>query len=141
MSARLAAWPTPTRPTRFVRRFLWIVGAALLLQGGLSLVVRALAVPLPDLALAFVNADPLHAFIHMTWGLVMLGAVTRITHDPALARLVLTFGVFYTLLAFLGVLVHHPFGLKLDLGENVFHFTVGPLALLVGVWGVRARKP
>ena len=141
MSARLAAWPIPTRPARLVRRFLWIVGAALLLQGGLSLVMRALAVPLPDLALAFVNADPLHALIHITWGLVMLGAVTRFTDDGALARLVLTFGVFYTLLAFLGVLVHHPFGLKLDLGENVFHFTVGPLALLFGVWGVRARRP
>ncbi|MCW5849645.1 MAG: hypothetical protein KIT87_06155 [Anaerolineae bacterium] len=141
MSGRLAAWPTLTRPARFVRRFLWIVGAALLLQGGVSLVVRALAVPLPDLALAFVNADSLHAVIHITWGLIMLGAVARIAHDTALARLVLTFGVFYTLLAFLGVLVHHPFGLKLDLGENVFHFTVGPLALLVGLWGVRGRRP
>ena len=141
MSAGLAAWPTPTRPARFVRRFLWIVGAALLLQGGLSLVVRALAVPLPDLALAFVNADPLHALVHMAWGLVMLGAVTRITDEVALARLVLTFGMFYTGLAFLGVLVHHPFGLKLDLGENVFHFTVGPLALLFGLWALRARRP
>ncbi len=141
MSAGLAAWPTPTRPARFVRRFLWIVGAALLLQGGLSLVVRALAVPLPDLALAFVNADPLHALVHMAWGLVMLGAVTRITDEVALARLVLTFGMFYTGLAFLGVLVHHPFGLKLDLGENVFHFTVGPLALLFGLWALRPRKP
>ena len=50
--------------------------------------------------------------------------------------LVLIFGVFYTALAFLGLFVHYPFGLHLGPGENVFHFLVGPAALVVG-WRAR----
>ncbi len=39
------------------------------------------------------------------------------------------FGVFYTGLAVLGVIAHHRLGPRLDRGENVFHFIVGPITL------------
>ncbi|HLF28727.1 MAG TPA: hypothetical protein VJG32_20550 [Anaerolineae bacterium] len=44
------------------------------------------------------------------------------------------------MLAFLGVLIHYPFGLRLGPGENRFHFVVGPLALILGAWGFRAKS-
>jgi hypothetical protein len=48
-------------------------------------------------------------------------------------RLALIFGIFYTALGFWGVLAHHPLGLELDLLENLFHLTAGPLALMLGL--------
>ncbi|MFN8471685.1 MAG: hypothetical protein U0822_05785 [Anaerolineae bacterium] len=122
---------------RLVRLFLGIAGALLLLQGSASLVRVALAIPVPELVLDFTNADPLHATIHIIWGIVMLLALVLPVSERARALLVLVFGVFYTVLAFLGTLVYHPFGLQLGLGENVFHFVVGPLALIVAYIGLR----
>ena len=58
-----------------------------------------------------------------------------------LARLAVTFGIFYVALAILGVVVYHPFGLMLDWGENAFHFTVGPSCLLLGLWALWASAP
>ncbi len=127
----------PVSPSRGVRLFLLIAGAALLAQGSVSLIRAALHLQVPDLVLAFINADPLHAAIHITWGIVLLAGWALPLTERRKAQLVLAFGVFYTLLAFLGVLVYHPFGLHLDIGENVFHFVVGPLALWLGGRGVR----
>ena len=109
----------------------------LLIQGSASLLRAALAVPVPELVLDFTNADPLHATIHIVWGVVMLLALALPVSERARALLVLVFGVFYTALAVLGALVYHPFGLQLDLGENVFHFVVGPLALIIAYLGLR----
>ncbi|MFN8482528.1 MAG: hypothetical protein U0768_05740 [Anaerolineae bacterium] len=122
---------------RLVRLFLGIAGAVLLIQGSASLLRAALAVPVPELVLDFTNADPLHAAVHITWGVVMLLALVLPVGERARTLLVLAFGVFYTTLAFLGTLVYHPFGLQLGLGENVFHFVVGPLALIVAYFGLR----
>jgi hypothetical protein len=60
--------------------------------------------------------------------------------EAGYVRLTLSFGVFYTALAVLGVAVHHPFGLRLDRGENVFHLLVGPITLALGVVALRARR-
>ena len=42
----------------------------------------------------------------------------------------LVFGAFYIALGILGLTLERPFGLLLGPGEDVFHFTVGPLASL-----------
>ena len=126
-------------PARSVRLFLGIAGVLLLLQGSASLLRAALSISVPELVLAFTNADPLHAVIHITWGLVMLLALVLPVTEYAQALLVLIFGVFYTMLAFLGTLVYHPLGLQLGIGENVFHFVVGPLALILAYRALRRR--
>lgn len=122
---------------RLVWLFLGIAGALLLIQGSASLLRAALGVPVPEVVLDFTNADPLHATIHITWGVILLLALALPMSERARALLVLAFGVFYTALAFLGALVYHPFGLQLGLGENVFHFVVGPLALIIAYLGLR----
>jgi hypothetical protein len=60
--------------------------------------------------------------------------------DRGYARLTLAFGVFYTALAVLGLAVHHPFGLRLDRGENVFHLLVGPITLALAVVAMRVER-
>jgi hypothetical protein len=116
----------------------WVagVGAALLAQGALSLLIDTAGIALPRLVQAFIG-DPLHAVIHVIWGIVMLGCSAIGRSRETIALLSLVFGVFYVSLGFLGVLVHHPFGLLLGPGENVFHLVVGPASL---VMGVRALK-
>jgi hypothetical protein len=88
-----------------------------------------------------VNADRLHALVHVAWGLLLLLAVLVAPPGRPLAGLALAFGAFYTGLALLGTAVHNPFGLLLGIGENVFHFVVGPATLVVGAWALRARGP
>jgi hypothetical protein len=126
---------------RSLQVFLLVAGVLLLGQGTASLVLDWAGGQLPPLLQAFV-ADPLHATIHVAWGLVMLGVLGARGGDRrVLAALALAFGVFYTGLAFLGVFVHHPFGLRLGPGEDAFHFLVGPAALLLGgrvLWTPRA---
>ena len=43
-------------------------------------------------------------------------------------------------LAVLGLAVHHPFGLRLDRGENVFHLLVGPITLALGLVATRVER-
>ena len=62
--------------------------------------------------------------------LLVLGA--RSSDARALTTLTLLFGVFYTALGVLGLILYYPFGLHLGPGENVFHLVVGPAALVVG---------
>jgi hypothetical protein len=136
VTAGAAAGPADARRRRPLRRFLLLAGIALTGQGALSLALDAAGAALPPLARAFV-ADPLHATVHVLWGLTMLIVLgTRAGDARALTALALSFGVFYTALAFLGLVVHDPFGLHLGPGENVFHFLVGPAALVVG-WRAR----
>jgi hypothetical protein len=133
------AGPAAARRLRPLRRFLLLAGIALTGQGALSLVLAAAGAALPPLAQALV-ADPVHATVHVVWGLVMLaGLGTRSAGARRLTALTLGFGVFYTALAFLGLFVHRPFGLHLGPGENLFHFVVGPAALIVGGRALRDR--
>jgi hypothetical protein len=116
-----------------LREWVAAVGTLLLAQGALSLAVDGSGVTLQPVLQAFVG-DPLHASIHVIWGAAMLALLAVRGDRLTLARASIGFGVFYVTLAVLGVLVHHPFGLLLGPGENVFHFLVGPVALIVGIW-------
>lgn len=115
--------------------YLALLGLALLGQGTLSIVLRASGHLLSGPVGAFAHADYAHATIHVLWGAVMLALVAAGISSADAVTLALIFGIFYTGLAVLGVAVHHPFGLTLNTGENVFHFVVGPVTLLMGLRG------
>ena len=120
--------------------YLCLLGLVLLVQGTLSIVLRASGHLLSGPVGAFAHADYVHATIHVIWGAVMLALVAAGIPSADAVTLALVFGVFYTGLAVLGVSVHHPFGLILNTGENVFHFIVGPLTLLMGLRGRAALR-
>ena len=124
--------------TNILRIYLCLLGASLLLQGIISLILRIIQIPPPAFTLNSINADPLHATIHIVWGLVMLAVLVdaRRRGPRAIALLGQSFGAFYIGLALLGVLVYHPFGLRLDLGENLFHFIIGPTTLVLSIWAM-----
>ena len=114
--------------------YLALLGALLLAQGTLSIVLRASGHLAGGPAGAFARADYGHATIHVVWGCVMLALVALgLTRADAI-RLALVFGAFYSALAVLGLVVHHPFGLILNTGENIFHLIVGPGTLLAGLY-------
>jgi hypothetical protein len=119
-----------------LRWYLWVLMGGLLLQGIGSLIFRlvpALPASMPLLVRGAFGIDFWHAWIHIGWGLAGLALLSVAqTREPPM-RLALIFGVFYTALGIWGVLAHHPLGLELDLPENVFHLTAGPLTLLLGV--------
>jgi hypothetical protein len=122
--------------------YVWFVMAGLLVQGTGSLVLalnQGLRDTTPYLLATIMNGNPPHAWLHILWGaggLVFLGAYRTLR-----ARLGLgfVFGIFYTLLGFLGVVVHDPFGMRLAWEENTFHLTVGPLMLLLSFLAYRER--
>jgi Domain of unknown function (DUF4383) len=107
---------------RLVRLYGLVVGAGLLLEGGALLLAEALRIA---------PSDPRHNALHVVWGAVIL-VLLSVHRDARWTILVVGgFGVFYTVLGVVGVLVDQPFGLRLGPGENIFHFVVGPLALLL----------
>ena len=55
----------------------------------------------------------------------MIALVLTGLSDADATKLALIFGVFYTGLAIAGLTIHHPLGMRLDRGENVFHLLVG----------------
>lgn len=126
---------TPT-----LRPYLALLGAMLLGQGIVSLVLDWSGNASNQMPYRFANSDPRHAMIHVVWGTVMLVLVARGMDERGYARLALSFGVFYTALAVLGVIVHHPLGLRLDRGENVFHLIVGPITLALAVVALRVER-
>ncbi len=110
---------------RVVRLYGLVVGAGLLLEGGLLLLLDLLRIA---------PGDSRHNALHVVWGLAIVGLLAI---RPAPRRTLLVvgiFGCFYSALALAGVLVTNPLGLALGPGENVFHFTVGPLALALSAW-------
>jgi hypothetical protein len=126
---------TPT-----LRPYLLVVGAALLVQGLASWVLDWSGHASSQLPNRFANADPRHAFVHVTWGAAMFVLAGRGMSEEGYVRLTIAFGLFYTALAVLGLAVHHPFGLRLDRGENVFHLLVGPITLALGMVAMRATR-
>ena len=126
---------TPT-----LRPYLVILGATLLGQGLVSWALDWSGHASNQLPNRFANSDPRHAFIHVAWGAVMLILLARGLDERGCVRLALVFGVFYTALAVLGLVVHHPLGLRLDRGENVFHLLVGPITLTLGLVALRAQR-
>ena len=130
----------PSRIPSVVRCYLAVLGAVLFLEGAVLLVLGALpADRLPDVA-AGMAPDPLHNAIHVLWGLAILLLLAFGLKDFGVSVLAVAFGVFYVALGVVGLLVDRPFGLLLGPGENAFHLIVGPAALLLGIWGLRARQ-
>jgi len=114
--------------------YIWAVMAGLLAQGAGSLLLDSngdLQRATPYLLATLMNGNPPHAWLHVAWGGAGLVFLALFRTFPARIGLGLVFGIFYTLLGFLGIVVHHPFRMRLELSENVFHLTVGPLMLLL----------
>lgn len=123
--------------------YVWAVMAGLLLQGAGSLLLYErpdVAGMLPLVLATVMNGNPPHAWLHVGWGAA--GLLFLASFRTARARIGLgwVFGTFYTLLGFLGILVYHPLGMRLDLPENAFHLTVGPLMLLLTWLAARPRR-
>ena len=128
---------------RALRWYVWVLMGGLLLQGLGSLTFRllpALPASTPLLIRGAFGIDFWHAWIHIGWGLVGLAVLSLTTTHESPMRLALIFGVFYTALGLWGVLAHHPLGLELDLPENVFHLTAGPLSLMLGLLEPRLHR-
>ena len=134
--------PDPERPhvVRLLEWYLLALGILLIAQGAGSIVRRAIAYSGPWLVNGLLNADPLHAAIHIAWGSVMVGMILLRGNALRVTGLALVFGVFYVGLAILGVAVYHPFGLQLNAFENAFHWTVGPLTLGLGLAALRSFR-
>lgn len=121
------------------RLYMWVLGLGLLGEGLMLRAMGAFRVEAPPLPLPIPlsTADPLHDVIHIIWGMVIVALLIG-APDARVARLALVFGVFYVAFGFLGLFVDRPFGLLLGPEENSFHFTVGPLALMLGWLATRA---
>jgi hypothetical protein len=120
----------------FLRRYMYVLMGGLFLQGLGSLLFRLIprlpeSSPLP--VRGVFGIDFWHSWVHIAWGAAGV-AILAIRRTPrAAGRLALVFGVFYTTLGVLGVLIHNPFALQLGNFENTFHLTAGPLTLLIGI--------
>ena len=141
----IAAIPTRRRVVSWSSvqtAYIWFVMAGLLAQGLGSLILDfndSLRQAMPYLLASLMNGNPPHAWLHIIWG---SGGLLYLSLDRGLAgrlRLGFIFGTFYSLLGFLGIIVHDPFGLRLELPENAFHLTVGPLMLLLTSMAYRQR--
>jgi hypothetical protein len=114
--------------------YVWFVMAGLLAQGTGSLILDFnpnLRSATPYLLATIMNGNPPHAWLHIVWGAGGLIFLALFRTFRARLGLGFVFGTFYTLLGFLGIAVHDPFGMRLALPENAFHLTVGPLMLLL----------
>jgi hypothetical protein len=120
---------------RLVHVYILTLGALLLLEGSALLIVDRL-----PLSLGFAASDTRHNLLHIVWGAGLLGLVLTARTSNRVAWAALIFGLFYLSLAVLGVITDQPFGLQLGPGENTFHFTVGPLALVLGAWALRSSS-
>jgi hypothetical protein len=126
---------TGVDPVRLARWYVVLLGAGLLLEGAGLLVLDRLGASLP-----LTSNDVRHNLLHVVWGIALL-AVSVLARGGLEIRAVwaaVIFGAFYVALGVVGLTIDHPFGLQLGPGENTFHFTVGPLALVLGAWALRA---
>ncbi len=133
----------PSRATRILHLYLWITMSLLFIQGSGSLLLRLrpdIAAVTPLLLATLMNGNTPHAVLHIAWGLI--GLVILFTQHSQRIRLGLglVFGVFYTLLGFLGIVIYNPFGMRLAWEENVFHLTVGPLMLVLVCLAWRSER-
>jgi hypothetical protein len=126
--------------TPSLRPYIVVLGATLFVQGLAAWALDWSGRASSTLPARFANSDPRHAAIHVAWGALMLWVVARGADERGYVRLALAFGVFYSALAVLGLAVHHPFGLRLDAGENVFHLIVGPVTLALALAAMRLER-
>jgi hypothetical protein len=126
-----------SRPSA-LRLYLWAAGLLLLVQGSVSLVVRATG--LDAHATNRLLSDPAHASVHVAWGVVVLGVLVVGAGEAAEVLVASVFGAFYLGLLAVGLAVHHPFGLLIDGKENVFHAVIAVAAVVVAVRGAAHRR-
>ncbi|KYC38313.1 hypothetical protein WA1_38955 [Scytonema hofmannii PCC 7110] len=124
---------TNNKNITILRLYLWLIGSSLFVQGMVSMVVTTANLHLPTLIHKLIITDPLHSFIHICWGLGISLLLARRISKPRLVRLALSYGVFILILGFTGTFIHHPFGMQLGRGENVFHFLSSSVALILGI--------
>lgn len=126
----------PVLAIRMLYIYLWLTMGLLFIQGSGSLLLRLrpdIEAITPGLLATIMNGNTPHAILHIVWGTI--GLIILITQRSYSVRLGLglTFGLFYTLLGILGIILTNPFELRLGWQENLFHLTVGPLMLIL-VW-------
>ena len=106
-----------------------------LLQGvGLLVIYSVLGFDTnPDAMPLGQRLDPVHAAVHAIWGAA--GVYVGLCRPRYATAFMFVFALFYLALALAGTFTHQHFGMRLGLGENIFHWLVGPLALLIAVLG------
>jgi len=133
----------PQLAVRIFHIYLWLTMILLFVQGTGSLVLDLrpdLKSYIPWLLATVMNGNSPHAVLHIAWGGFGLLVLFSLRSNSTWLNLGVIFGVFYTLLGFLGIVVHNPFGLRLAWQENVFHLTVGPLMLVLAFLAWRAER-
>jgi uncharacterized protein DUF4383 len=90
-------------------------------------------------ALGF-RLDPIHAAVHFVWGLV--GTYIGFFRPRYATAFMLSFAVFYTVMAVLGTFTPYHLGMTLDDRVNLFHWFLVPPAWAIGLYGLwRERHP
>ncbi len=122
----------PLSTADLLQIYVWGVMALLLIQGSGSLLLRLrpdieAITPMPLATL--MNGNTPHAILHIAWGSFGLSYLAALRSLRERLWLGFTFGLFYTSLGLLALVVHDPFGMRLELPENLFHLTVGPVML------------
>lgn len=139
-----AALPRARPSWRVQEAYLWLVMAGLFVQGTGSLILDSndgLRQATPVVLATIMNGNPPHAWLHILWGIGGLLFLASFRTFRARLGLGFGFGIFYTSLGFIGIALHHPLAMRLELPENVFHLTVGPLMLLLSSLANRAPRP
>lgn len=112
-------------PLRLVELIIWVLGAGLLLDGAIMLLVQA--------------GDARASVLHGATGCVLL-LVSLLARDGQQIRVVwasIIFGALYVALGVLGFTLGQPFGLQLGPADHAFHLLVGLAGLVVGGWALR----
>ena len=133
----------PRFAVRIFHIYLWLAMILLFVQGTGSLVLDLrpdLISYIPLVLATIMNGNPPHAVLHIAWGVAGLLVLFTLRSDRIWLTLGVVFGVFYTFLGFLGIIVHNPFGLRLAWEEDTFHLFVGPLMLLLAFLAWRAER-
>jgi hypothetical protein len=121
-------------PVRLTWLYILVLGAGLILDGALLLVLNALGAQISGVN----TTDVPHNVLHVVSGIVLLAVSVRSQVRAMWAAVV--FGAFYTALGIIGLTIDRPFGLQLGPGENAFHLIVGPLALVMGAWALKSSS-
>jgi uncharacterized protein YacL len=124
---------TNDKKLRILRLYLWLIGSALFVQGMLSTIVTIANFHLPAFIHKLIITDPLHSFIHVCWGLVILLLLAKRITKSRLVLLALSYSVFFLILGIMGTFIHNSFGMQLGKGENIFHFLSSSVALILGI--------
>jgi hypothetical protein len=126
-------------PTRFYTAF---SGIFLLLQGTSTLAFRlvpALDEAFPAL-LSVTRMIPPHSILHILTGIAALAVLSR-GEERSSFWFAAGFGIFYTGLAFFGMITHVPTVLGLQPFDHPFHLVLGMLGLLAaGLHAYRSQS-